>query len=222
MNIKSNLILLLFFIGIFLAFEQQPCQGMVRKLLKNKEDIVRQAREQISLEKEMDRSIQREILTRTRDEIDQPEIQPDSQLSHIKERIDQLLEKDEVKLEEIDGVREDLDRLPDDQIAGLEPSEHRDLSRKLDIAYRFTKLRTDYSSTVNKLDDAFDELADDNEKATFRFNASFIANIVMILGLFTRVGGIATTKLERQLKRLQIVEKKAKLEKDGIKPEKYL
>jgi len=51
------------------------------------------------------------------------------------------------------------------------------------------------------------------------FTVSFIANMVALLGFVTKMPG---AKLERQLKQLQILEKKAQLKKDGIEADNYL
>jgi len=186
---------------------------------------MKQAQEQIRLEPEATREIKREILTEARDRIEQPVGRAVSPFGPIKERIDQLLTKEEVKPEEIAALREELEKVARDQGAGLDRAEYANLAEKLDTAHRFAaaidRLQKSQASIVTKLNNNFEGVADAGEETEFRFSASLIANIVMVIGLVTRIGNITNAKLDRQLKQLQIVEKKAQLEKDGITPDKY-
>jgi hypothetical protein len=50
------------------------------------------------------------------------------------------------------------------------------------------------------------------------FTVSFIANLIALLGFMIKM---PNAKLEKQLKELLIIEKKAKLEQDGVDIKKY-
>jgi len=224
MNIKSILILSLV-IAIFCISYQQPCWAMeLKELRKNQEDIVNKAREQISTIPEETRHIQRQILLDTREEIEQPSARPASPLASIKERIDILLSKQQISPEEIDVLRKDLEKIAHDQASGIERAEYENLKEKLDIAYGFTKsiadLKQSQAALLEKLNKNFDAVADTGEKATLwkkifsgGFTVSFLANLIAVCGFLIKV---PNAKLEKQLKELLIIEKKAKLKQDGV------
>ncbi len=209
MNIKSKLILLVFCIGIFLAFDQRACHGTVRRLRKDQEDIMRQAREQTSIEPEASREIKRGIL----EIIETPTARPDSPLIPIKEEIGTLLAKEQVSPEEIAGVRERLDSLAlEGQIPDSERPEYENLKNNINMAYEFT-------NTIDKLKKSKATIVDLNnnfKQLGGQYDFSFYGNIVLFLGLITKLGNIFNWKLDRELKRLEIDEKKAKLKKIGV------
>jgi len=215
MNIKSKLILLLFCIGIFLAFDQRPCHGTVRRLRKDQEDIMRQAREQISIEPEASREIKREIFKNALEKIETPTARPDSPLRPIQMQISQLLSKEQISPEEIAAVRENLDRvIPDeDQMSEIERLEYENLREDIDMAQGFSQaiseLNESHASTMDKLDNKFKQLSG-------QYDFSFYGNIVLFLGLITKLGNIFNWRLDRELKRLEIDEKKANLKKVSV------
>lgn len=229
MNIKSHIKLPLFCIFILFALDRQPCKAMGGEFRKTQEDLMRQAQMQIDNMPEESRHIQRKILTDTRDKIEEPAGRSASPLRPIKERIDLLLAKEKINPEEIDAVRQELEKVAQSQSSGIDRSELANLREKLDIAYGFTKtineLQTDQDVLVKKMNNNFEKVADNNDKATFwknifsgGFTISFIANFIAFFGLLIKV---PDAKLERKLKQLLIIEKKAKLEHDGISLQQY-
>ncbi len=197
---------------------------MVREYRKTHDEIMQQAQQKITSLPEESRQIQRKVLIDTRDKIERPADRPDSPLWPIKVQIDELLAKEQVRPEEIDKVRQELEKVARENGTGIDRAEYEDLKGKLDMAFGFTKtiaeLRDSYASTVKKLDNNFEATADEGEKAAFwksifsgGFIISFVANLIAFLGLVIKVPDV---KLERKLKELLIIEKKAKLEHDGI------
>ena len=145
-------------------------------------------------------------------------------LRPVKEQIDQLLAKQQINPEEIDVVRQELEKVAGSQAFDIDRSELTNLREKLDIAYGYTKtideLQTSQASIVNKLNNNFEKVADNSDKATLwknifsgGFTVSFIANFIALFGLFIK---IPNAKLEKQLKELLIIEKKAKLVQEGV------
>ena len=220
MSAKYRTLFLLSSIGILVALGQQPCHGMVQKYRKTQDEIMQQAQQQIATEPETTHEITRGVLTDAREKIEQPAGQAASPLRPIKERLDQLLAKKEVKPEEIATLKKALEQVATSQGTGLNRAEYTNLAERLDMAQKFAaaidRLQKSQVSLVGKLNDNFEAVADTGEKTELRFSASVVANIVMVIGLITRIGSITNAKLERQLKQLQIVEKKAQLKKDGI------
>jgi len=198
---------------------------MVQKYRRAQEEIMQQAQRQIATEPEATRDIKKEILVEARDRIEQPAGRALSPLSPIKGRINELLGKKEIKPDEIAALREELDRVAQEQGTSLNRAEYDSLAEKLDMAQRFSQaidhLQKSQESIVKKLNDNFQAVADTGEVTEFRFSASLIANIVFVISMVTKVGGITNARLDRQLKQLQIVEKKAQLEKGGIDPNKF-
>jgi len=112
---------------------------------------------------------------------------------------------------------------------GINPSEYQTLKEKLDMAYGFTKsivdLKQSQTMLLEKLDNNFNTVAQTGEKATLwkkifsgGFTMSFIVNLIAVFGFMIKV---PNARLEKQLKELMIVEKKAQLEKNGIDLRKY-
>jgi hypothetical protein len=225
MVIRSTLVLSFLAFVVFFISYQKPCSAMeLKELRKNQEDIVNKAREQIEVIPEETRHIQRKILLDTREEIERPSAWPASPLAAVKERIDMLLSKQQISPEEIHVLRKDMEKIARDRASGIERSEYENLMEKLDIAYGFTKsivdLRQSQASLLEKLNNNFDAVADTGEKATLwkqifsgGFTVSFLANLIAVCGFMIKV---PNAKLEKQLKELMIIEKKAKLKQDGI------
>ena len=124
MNVKSHIVLLLFSVGILCAFDHQLCHGMVQKYRRTHEEIMKQAQQQITIEPEATRDMQRKILMETRDEIERPADSSVPALGPIKEQIDRLLEKEQVKPDEIAALKEKLDEVARDQGSGLNRAEY--------------------------------------------------------------------------------------------------
>jgi hypothetical protein len=93
------------------------------------------------------------------------------------------------------------------------------------MAYRFTNAFGEFNESctaiIDKLNSNFEAAVDTGERAAFRLSASLIANTVMVIGLVARAGNITDAKLERQLKQLQIIEKRTKLEQHGSHLKNY-
>ncbi len=224
MNLKSHLKLPLFCICIFFAFSRQPCKAMSGEFRKTQDDLMKQAQMQISSVPEESRHIQRKILIDTRDKIEAPAGRSASPLRQVKEQIDRLLAKQQVNPDEIDAVKQELENVASSQGSGIDRSELENLRERLDIAYGFTKTIDEFQASqaaiVNKLNNNFEKVADNSDKATLwknifsgGFTVSFIANFIALFGLFIKV---PNAKLEKQLKELLIIEKKAKLVQEGV------
>jgi hypothetical protein len=228
MNLKTNLKFPVFCILIICAANQLS-QAMVREYRKTQDEIMQQAQRQIDTMPEKSRDIQRKALIDTRDTIEAPGGQPASPLRPLKERIDQLLAKQQINPEEIDAVRLNLEKVAQTQAAGIDRAEYESLKEKLDLAYGFSNtissLQSSYAATVDKLNNNFEAVADDGDKVAFwknifsgGFAISFLANLIAFFGLVIKVPDV---KLERKLKQLLIIEKRAKLEQDGISLQQY-
>lgn len=230
MNTKSILTITYCAVGSVLFVFQGFCTAMpIAESRKTQETLMQQAQQQNQTVHVETRDIQRKILLDTREKIEEPSIRPTSPLAAVKERIDTLLSKEQVTPEEIDILRRDLERIASDRNAGINRSQYETLKEKLDMAYGFTKsiadLRQSQTVLLEKLNNNFDDVAETGEKATYwkkifssGFTMSFIVNLIAVFGFMIKV---PNARLEKQLKELMIIEKKAKLEQDGIDPQKY-
>ncbi len=231
MNTKSILIVTCFAVCNILFYLHGSCMAMpIAESRKTQEMLVQQAQQQISMFPEETLNIQRKILMDTREQIEQPSVRPTSPLVDVREQIDILLSKEKVTPEEIDALRKDLEKIANDRDAGINRSEYESLKEKLDMAYGFAKsiadLKQSQTKLLEKLNNNFDAVAETGEKATLwkkifsgGLTMSFIVNLVAVLGFMIK---LPDARQERQLKELMIIEKKAKLEQDGIDPKKYL
>ncbi|MBN2181952.1 MAG: hypothetical protein JW715_08550 [Sedimentisphaerales bacterium] len=229
MKTKSVFTIMCFVLGIF-SIHSNTCNAMpIAESRKAQESLMQQAQQQIKTVPEETLNIQRKILLDTRDKIEQPSVRPASPLAAVKERIDILLSKEQVSPEEIDAIRKDLEKITQGRDAGIDRAEYEALKEKLDTAYGFTKSITDLKQSqkelLEKLNNNFDVVAETGEKATYwkkvfsgGLSMSFILNVITIGGFIIKV---PSAKLEKQIKELTIVEKIAKLEKDGIDLKKY-
>lgn len=218
MNAKSHTLLLLISIGILVVMFQRPCRGAVQRYRDYQRDIMQQA--QRPIETEVTRKVTADILAETRDKIEVPSGRTTAPLRPIKERIDQLLMQKEIKPEEIDTVRKELEQAASNQGPGADRAEYVNLSEKLDTAHKFAvaidQVQKAQKSVVEELNKNFQALANAGEQTESRFDASLVANIIMLIGIVTRVETVMSAKLDRQLKKLQILEKRAELQKNGV------
>ncbi|MHC4171126.1 MAG: hypothetical protein ACYSWQ_29650 [Planctomycetota bacterium] len=218
MNARIRPILLLAGISALIVFDQQPCRGGIKKFRDAHTNIMRQAREQITVRPEVEREIPKPRLPDTA--VVQPAAAPTRRVRLLTQQIDGLLAERPTDPSEIAALKEELDQVAGQEDARLAPSLHRSLAEKLEIAHSYAeaidRLQRTYQANLDDLEKNYEATADTGQAAESRFNASFIANIVVILGLVTRIGNISSSKLDRQLKLLQIAEKKAQLEQDGI------
>lgn len=219
MKARNHPILFLACISILLAFHQKLCLGTIRNLRQEHEKIMIQAREQISVKPEIEGVIRRPRLPNGL--TIQPEESPNRRVRVLEQEIDGLLVEAPTEPNRIAALQKKLDEFAEQENSGLERSLYRSLSEKLGIARAYAeaidKQRDSYESRLEKLDGIYDATANAGQTAETWFSASFIANIVVILGLVTRIGNISSGKLDRQLKQLQIVEKTAQLEEKGIR-----
>jgi hypothetical protein len=215
MKTKSKLILMLVCVGIFFAIGHEPCHGTVREIRKNTEQLVNQARQQAKKEPEESLEIKKGILRETLETIDAAPGRPDSPIIPLKAQIGELLTKEKVSSEDIAVVKESLDRIAPmvERLPERERLEYVKLRENIDIAQGFTeaidKLNKSHDSTILELNGNFDKLSG-------QYDYSFYGNIVLLLGLITKLGNVANWRLDRELKRLEIKEKKAGLKEHGI------
>lgn len=223
MNVISKLFLSFLPVCVLFVFCQKSCYGM---------DSARQAQQQVTKEYEQlksrpeaTRNIQRELL----EPIKLPVERLNPSFRAIRDKTNQLLTKEEIKPEEIAALRMDLDEAAANISSESERVELEKMGERLDIAQSVAELKEKeqiLSEIVEKSQKNFEQLGKQEEKASLwknifsgGFAVSFIANMAAVLGFFTKMPG---AKLERQLKELLIIEKRAKLEQDGIDFTKYI
>jgi hypothetical protein len=227
MNIKSKLLLLFVLVCTFVAVGQQACCGM---------DKVRQEQQQLSREfielksrPEVSPNIQREILEKTIEPTRQPAERLSPSLIKLRDEINRLSRSEQIRPEEVAALRTDLNEAIENTRNESERAEYVTIGEKLEIVQSIAVLKErerKLSEMVEKSQENFNQLGEQEAKASLwkdifsgGFTVSFIANMVALLGFVTKIPG---AKLERQLKQLQILEKKAQLKKDGIEIENYL
>jgi isoleucyl-tRNA synthetase len=227
MNFKSKLLLLFVLVCALFSVGQHACCGM---------DKVRQEQQQLSKEfielksrPEVTSNIQREILQKTIEPIERTSARPSPILIKIRNDINRLSNEQEIRPEEVAALRTELNEAIENTRNDNERAEYETIGEKLDIVQSIAELKVrerKLSEIVEKSQENFDQLGKQEAKVSLwkdifsgGFTVSFIANMVALLGFLTKMPG---AKLERQLKRLQILEKKAQLKKDGIEVENYL
>jgi hypothetical protein len=226
MKIKSNLFLLVC-IGIFLSFSQRPCYGM-DKVRQEQQQITKEY-EQIKSQPEATLNIQREILQKTFEPTRLPENRLSPTFIEIRDKTNRLATVEQIRPEEIKALRMDLNEAIENTRSDNERTEYEKIGMKLEIVQSIAELKEKerkLSEIVEKSHENFDQLGEREAKASLwknifsgGFTVSFIANIIALLGFLTKM---PSAKLERQLKELLIIEKKAKLEQDGIDFNKYI
>jgi myosin heavy subunit len=223
MNVKSKLLLSLLLIVTFTIVCQQSCYGMDR--VRREQQQITKEYEQIKAQPEEARHIQRRIL----EPIKLPAERLSQPLKRISERTNELLAKEQIKPDEIAVLRMDLNEAAANVNSESERAELEKMGERLDIVQSIAELK----EKEQKLNDLvvrsrknFEQLGEQEEKASLwkdifsgGFAISFIANLIALLGFVIKMPG---AKLEKQLKELLIIEKRAKLEQDGIDFKKYI
>jgi isoleucyl-tRNA synthetase len=225
MNVKSKLLLLFVSVCTLFAVGQQACYGT---------DRFRQEQQQLSREfielksrPEVSPNIQREILQKTIEPIRQPAERLSPSFIKIREKVNQLSRSEEIRPEEIAALRTDLNEAIENTRSENERAEYEKIGEKLEIVQSIAELKERerrLSEMVEKSQENFNQLGEQEAKVSlwkniFSGGFTVIANMVALLGFVTKMPG---AKLERQLKQLQILEKKAQLKKDGIEIGNYL
>ncbi|MBW7992222.1 MAG: hypothetical protein FVQ84_19715 [Planctomycetes bacterium] len=208
MNFKSNLILLVLCIGIFLAFDQQACYGSVRQ----RQQKVTEEYDKIKSMPEASRDIQKEILKKTFEPVRQPAGRTSPTFIKIRDTTNRLLETEQIRPEEIEALRMDLSEAIENTSSESERAEYEKMGEQLDIVQSIGALQ----EKKRKLEDIAERSQNNFEQLSGQFDFSLFGNLVLILGLITKLGNITNWKLDRELKRLEIQEKKVKLEKLGV------
>ncbi|MCP4607366.1 MAG: hypothetical protein GY845_01445 [Planctomycetes bacterium] len=228
MNIKSKLLFLFGLICTVSIIGQQACYGMDKAWDQNKMqvDLKWKDIQQRPLE------IPQEVSTRLK-EIKPIRFQPASPLVQIAEQIDRLLKKEDVEPQEIGALRERFDRAAESPTDENQRVEYERLNEKLTIMERYVIPMSDQKNRLDEMNDLklesdiiYNQVNRSDSKATILnyvlsggFSLSFITNMAALLSLMIKM---PNAKLERQLKQLQIAEKKAQLKQNGIEPENYL
>lgn len=242
MKIKSCVALSLVVIGIVFIFDTRPCLASIRRELRNtQDDIVKEAKTRIDVWDLKQKEIfkQRRTIEPTRlpasivEEREQPSSESTSRLLVIGEQVDKLMEKEQLKPEEIDAIRKSLDDVRGDISSEIDHLKYRNLNGNLDLIEVIFKLRDEYNEIMESCESTVDELNGNYSRLDgntgeivfwgFSFwsyisSGSFIASVIALFGCIRR---LSNAKLDRELKRLEIAEKRAKLEQGGIDPEKY-
>ena len=228
MNAKYKFTLLFVFTCTFSVLSQQVCYGMDKPWQQNKIEVDQKWNDiqQRALE------IPQDVSTRIK-EFKPTRIEPASPLAQIAEQINQLLEKEDVEPHEIGALRERLDRAAERLTNENQQVELERLREKLTIMERYIIPMSDLKNNLhemNKLklesDKIYNQVNSSEGKATILnyvlsggFGLSFVTNVVALLSSMIKM---PNTKLEKQLKLLQIAERKAQLEKDGIDYKNYI
>lgn len=227
MNVKSKLLLLFVLVCSLFTVGQKSCYGM---------DNVRQAQqklekdwEQVRVESPETRNIERDILKKTFEPIRQPAERLSPSFIKIRDRTNQLLTQEQIRPEEIEALRMDLNETVENTRSESERAEYEKMGERLDIVQSITELKEKgrkLNEIVEKSHENFNQLDEREAKVSLwknifsgGFTVSFIANMVALLGFLIKM---PSAKLERELKELLIIEKKAKLEQDGIDFKKYI
>jgi len=230
MHIKSKLIVTAFFVCALFAFGIQTSRGMDRRPWREEQQQILKDSKQFQIEPQGSLEIQKQVLEETLEKVNEQSTRLNPSLISIKNQINRLLEKEQVKPREIEALKINLNEMADSLRSESERKEYERLSEKLDIIYRYTqsmaKLKESYASIVERMNKNFEQVDRREVKVSLwknimsgGFIVSFITNMLALLGFMIKM---PNAKLERQLKKLQIAEKKAQLKQNGIEPENYL
>ena len=228
MNIKSQLLFLFGLICTVSIIGQQACYGIVKPWEQNKMQVDQKWKDIQQRTPE----IPQEVSTRLK-EIKPIRFQPASPMARTAEQINRLLEKEDVEPQEIEALRGRLDRAAESLTDENQRVEHERLSEKLTIMERYVIPMSDQKKKLDEMnnlklesDIIYNQVNRSDSKATVLnyvlsggFGLSFITNMAALLSLMIKM---PNAKLERELKQLQIAEKKAQLKQNGIEPEDYL
>jgi myosin heavy subunit len=223
MNVKSKLLLSFLLVGTLFVFGQESCYGMDR--VRQEQQQITKEYEQIKAQPEEARHIQRRIL----EPIKLPAERLSQPLKRISERTNELLAREQIKPEEVAALRMDLNEAAANVSSESERTELEKMNERLDIVQSVAKLKEKeqkLSEIVEKSQENFEQLGKQEEKANLwkdifsgGLAVSLITNLITALGFVTKM---PSAKLEKQLKELLIIEKKAKLEQDGVDLKKYI
>ncbi len=226
MNVKSKLLLSFLLVGTLLILEQQSCHGM-DKIRRDQQQITKEY-EQIKFRPEVTRNIQREILKKTFEPVRLPAIRLSPTFKKIRDKTNLLLTREQIRPEEIEALRVDLNEAAKNTSSESERAEYENMGEKLDIIQSITELKDreqKLNEIVERSHNNFAQLDEREVKVSFwknifsgGFTISFLANLIAILGFMIKM---PNAKLEKQLKELLIIEMKAKLEQDGVDIKKY-
>jgi hypothetical protein len=226
MNVKSKLLLSFLLVGTLLILDKQSCHGMDK--IRTVQQQITKEYEQIKFRLEATRNIQKEVLKKTLEQVRLPSDQFSPTFIKIRDKTNQLLAKEQIKSEEIEALRVDLNEAAENTRSESERAEYEKMGEKFEFIQSIAELK----DTEQRLNDIVERshdnfaLLDDREedvslwKDIFSggFTVSFIANLIALLRFMIKM---PNAKLEKQLKELLIIEKKAKLEQDGVDIKKY-
>jgi hypothetical protein len=223
-NTKSSFLLLLVF--TLFSTSQQVCYGMDKFRVEQRQ--VREDLKEITSRQEPILDINRELL-RTIKPTNLPTERPSTTFIRIRDEIDRLSNTEEIRPEQVEALRMDLNEAIENTRSDNERTEYAKMREKLDIVQSIATLKDRERQLIEiaeKSQKNFDQLDAQEAKVSLwknifsgGFTVSFIANMIALLGFVTKMPG---TKLERKLKQLQIAEKRAQLEKDGIDYKNYI
>lgn len=218
----------IFVITLF-SFGMQTAGAMDRPWRQDQQQILKDF-EQVRKVPKTTINVQKEVLAETLEKVDTQSGRPSPQLISIKNQVNKLLTKEEVSPKEIEALKINLNEAADNLRLESERKEYERLSEKLDIISRYTQsiteLKESYASIVERMNNNFEQV--DKREANVSlwknimsggFAVSFLTNLLALLGFMVKM---PNARLDRQLKKLQIAEKKAQLKKDGIEPGNYL
>jgi hypothetical protein len=230
MNIKSKLAGTAFVVCALFVFGIQTCRGMDRRPWRQEQQQILKDSEQFQIEPQVTLEIQKEVLEETLEKVNVSSTRLNPPLISIRNQTNRLLAKEQVKPREIEALKINLTEMAGNLRSESERREYERLSEKLDIIYRYTqsmaKLKEFYASIVERMNKNFEQVDKREVRVSIwknimsgGFIVSFITNMLALLGFMIK---LPNAKLERELKQLQIAEKKAQLKQNGIEPENYL
>ena len=230
MHIKSKLMVTAFFVCALFVFGIETCRGMDRRPWREEQQQILKDSKQFQTEPQGSIEIQKQVLEETLEKVNNQSTRLNPSLISIRNQINRLLAKEQVKPREIEALKINLNEMAGSLRSESDRREYERLSEKLDIIYRYTqsiaKLKESYASIVERMNKNFEQVDRREVKVSLwknimsgGFIVSFITNLLALLGFMIKM---PNAKLERQLKKLQIAEKKAQLKQNGIEPENYL
>ena len=226
MNVKSKLLLSFLLVGTLLILDKQSCHGMDK--IRTEQQKITKEYEQIKFQSEATRNIQREILKKTFEPVRLPATRLSPTFKKIRVKTNLLLTKEQIKPEEIEALRVDLNEAAESTSSESARAEYEKMGEKLDIIQSIAELKDreqKLNEIVERSHNNFAQLDEREVKVSLwrnifsgGFTISFLANLIAIFGFMIKMPNV---KLEKQLKELLIIEKKAKLEQDGVDIKKY-
>jgi len=226
MNVKSKLLLSFLLVGTLLILDKQSCHGMDK--IRTEQQKITKEYEQIKFQSEATRNIQREILKKTFEPVRLPATRLSPTFKKIRVKTNLLLTKEQIKPEEIEALRVDLNEAAESTSSESARAEYEKMGEKLDIIQSIAELKDReqrLNIIVERSHNNFAQLDEREVKVSLwrnifsgGFTISFLANLIAIFGFMIKMPNV---KLEKQLKELLIIEKKAKLEQDGVDIKKY-